>query len=200
MKISDLRNLINEYRNVMNQLNRDIDNIPNRIELKEKAHALKLKINKVVKDKSIDKYLIVNEDLFSEYFSKSDKILFFIITTECISIFKNDGYKRYCTDGLGKSEINLYCLVNCIDGSAWGELFYDYPGLEDYLWNLVENNIKAKMKKKLTLIQRKIKQNNKELEFYNDSEKIEKKIKDLTTGKESLEKKKKAIETAIKEI
>jgi len=196
MKISDLRNLIIEYRNTVKKFdNRSFISIPRELVLK--ADALEKKIKKVVEDKSLDQYLLVDIDKLLEYFS--EKVTNCHNDNDSIFILKGN-WKRYCVGELDKSEINLTCLVDYDNRSAWEELFNDYPGLEDYLWNLVENNIKAKKKKKLTLIQRKIKQNNKELEFYNDSEKIEKKIKDLTTGKESLEKKKKALETAIKEI
>ncbi len=101
--------------------------------------------------------------------------------------------------GTYTSNESLQCLYSKTN-TDWESLLSDYPDLEEYLWNEFYE-IKTGMKRKeMTLIQRKLKEKNKELDLLTNPQKLQARIEELQKEKRKYEEKISCVEHEIENI
>ncbi|MBQ8615253.1 MAG: hypothetical protein IJ415_01640, partial [Clostridia bacterium] len=95
------------------------------------------------------------------------------------------GDKYYMLGSFEKNQ-SLQCLYSKTN-TDWERLMSDYPDLEEFLWNSFNEFKTVEKRKEMTLIQRKLDEENKELEFLTDVEKLYERISELKTRKKKYE-------------
>lgn len=151
-----------------------------------------MKMNKIfyIETENVQKFL-------EEFFETEDnvEIGFSGINLEFELVVKNKLYR------LGNYDYNqtLKCLYFVVC-QGWEELLKDYPDLKDFLWDKFKEFKTVKKRNELTLIQRKLNKKNEELEFLQNPESVQERIRVLKTEKKKIEAQIKTISEDIEEV
>ena len=197
MKIQELRSLIDRSGLLLKKLNKTT-NKEEKEQITKEYKEIKKNIESVRCFIEYYSTVEINSCLISYFIENNIKVelhvddnLIILDTGKIYNLGETDGF-RICLTCLFEDEYEYF--------KDWDFLFKDFPDLKDYLWNYIREKVQNEKKERLSLINRRIEENNKKLNFYSDLKLIEKRKNELKIEKLDLESEKQHLENTLDEF